>query len=259
VSVEHAEGDDTEERSRYAQREEGQETPLEEADSEVHRAQRIGYLGYRKRRHECGERASDQSERIARDVRRYGELEQDNPHESAAEAKESLPGDNLPGETSSTRAITIAAPAMEVWRWLVQIRLDRAGLYSYTAIENGLFRAGIHNTDRIVPEWQKLNRGDFVPATRPDWMGGRFADRAGWKVADIEAGRYLVLENWGTFLVRPIDANHCRLIVRSHGKRPPLWLAPLNFLVLEPGHFIMERKMMLGIKAARRGGRRTSE
>jgi hypothetical protein len=57
-----------------------------------------------------------------------------------------------------------------------------------------------------------------------------------------------VLENWGAFLVRPIDANHCRLIVRSHGKRPPLWLAPLNFLVLEPGHFIMERKMMLGIK-----------
>jgi hypothetical protein len=67
-------------------------------------------------------------------------------------------------------------------------------------------------------------------------------------VADIEPGRYLVLENWGTFLVRPIDANQCRLIVRSHGKRPPLWLAPLQFLLFEPGHFIMERKMMLGIK-----------
>jgi hypothetical protein len=105
------------------------------------------------------------------------------------EAKESLPGDNLPGETSSTRAITIAAPADEVWRWLVQIGQDRAGFYSYTAIENGIFLAGIHNTNQIVPEWQKRERGDFVPATRPAWMGGRFADRAGWKVADIEPGR----------------------------------------------------------------------
>jgi hypothetical protein len=167
---------------------------------------------------------------------------------TTAEVRESLPGDELPGRTMSTRAVTIDAPAEEVWRWMVQIGQNRAGFYSYTSIENGVFRAGIHNADRIVPEWQKLERGDFIHATRSDWMGGRFADRAGWRVADIEQGRYFVLENWGTFLVRPIDAEHSRLIVRSHGRRPPAWLEPLEFLILEPGHFIMERRMMLGIK-----------
>ena len=159
-----------------------------------------------------------------------------------------LPGDDLPGRTTSTRAVTINAPASEVWRWLVQIGQRRAGFYSYTWVENGLFGAGIHNTERIVPEWQQLETGDFVPAVRPDWMGGRYADRAGWRVADIEPGRYLVLEGWGTFFIERIDAESCRLIVRSHGPALPWWLAPVGVLVLEPGHFVMERKMMLEIK-----------
>jgi len=165
------------------------------------------------------------------------------------EAREPLPGDELPGRTTSTRAVTIQAPAEEVWRWLVQIGQDRAGFYSYTPIENGLFRAGIRNADEVVPEWQERKRGDFIRATRPDWMGGRYADRAGWRVADIEPGRHMVLEGWGTFLVRPIDERSCRLIVRSHAPAPPAWLRPLEAIVLEPGHFVMERRMMLRIKA----------
>ena len=165
-----------------------------------------------------------------------------------AEQEERLPGDELPGATIGTRAVTVYAPAGEVWRWLVQIGQDRGGFYSYTWVENGLFRAGIRNTDRIVPEWQERRKGDFVRSTRPDWMGGRFADKAGWRVADIAPGRYLVLEGWGTFLVRPIDGATCRLIVRSHGPALPWWTAPLDALVLDPGHFVMERKMMLEIK-----------
>lgn len=167
---------------------------------------------------------------------------------SREETREPLPGDELPGRTYGTRAVTIHAPASEVWRWLVQIGQDRGGFYSYTWVENGIFRAGIRNTDRIVPEWQERRPGEFVRAVRPDWMGGRFADRAGWRVADLEPGHYLVLEGWGTFFIRPIDDRTCRLIVRSHGPALPWWLAPLDFLVADPGHFLMERKMMLRIK-----------
>jgi hypothetical protein len=172
--------------------------------------------------------------------RRWGATEE--------ETREPLPGDDLPGRTTSTRAVTIHAPAEEVWRWLAQIGQDRGGFYSYTEVENGLFRAGIHNTDRIVPEWQERRRGDFIPAVHPDWMGGRFRARAGWRVADIRPGEYIVLEGWGTFLIRPLDPTTCRLIVRSHGPALPAWLAPLEVLLLDPGHFLMERKMMLGIK-----------
>ncbi|HUF36836.1 MAG TPA: hypothetical protein VMN37_12850 [Gemmatimonadales bacterium] len=38
-----------------------------------------------------------------------------------------------------------------------------------------------------------------------------------------------------TFLIRPIDETRCRLIVRSGGALP-WWLAPLQALVLDPGH-----------------------
>jgi hypothetical protein len=67
-------------------------------------------------------------------------------------------------------------------------------------------------------------------------------------VADIRPGEYIVLEGWGTFLIRPLDPTTCRLIVRSHGPALPAWLAPLEVLLLDPGHFLMERRMMLGIK-----------
>ena len=166
------------------------------------------------------------------------------------EIEKPLPGDEIMTRgASSIHAITIEAPRADVWKWLVQIGQDRAGFYSYTPIENGLFRAGIRNADEVVPEWQERKRGDFIRATRPDWMGGRYADRAGWRVADIEPGRHMVLEGWGTFLVRPIDERSCRLIVRSHAPAPPAWLRPLEAIVLEPGHFVMERRMMLRIKA----------
>jgi hypothetical protein len=52
---------------------------LEKTDSQVHGAQRLGYFGNGKRRQEPGERTADQSKRIARDVGRYGKLEQDHP------------------------------------------------------------------------------------------------------------------------------------------------------------------------------------
>ncbi len=71
------------------------------------------------------------------------------------EAREGLPGDELVAEpaTQVTRAITIRAPRDVVWRWVVQLGADRGGFYSYDWLEN-LFRLGIHNADRVVPEWQ---------------------------------------------------------------------------------------------------------
>ena len=54
------------------------------------------------------------------------------------EAGKPLPGDDLvpqPG-IESTRAITVHAPAGEVWPWLAQIGQDRGGFYSYEWLEN---------------------------------------------------------------------------------------------------------------------------
>jgi hypothetical protein len=51
-----------------------------------------------------------------------------------------------------------------------------------------------------------------------------------------------------TFALEELDESTTRLVVRVRGRYEPRWLAPLFYALLEPVHFLMERKMMLGIK-----------
>ena len=75
----------------------------------------------------------------------------------------------------------------------------------------------------------------------------------------VVPGRAMVLEGWGAFVIRPLDANTTLMHVRTRGTGQPefkmLPLAPVSLLAFEPAHFIMERGMLLGIKrrAERRG------
>jgi len=161
------------------------------------------------------------------------------------ELKMSLPGDGLVEhpKLNATHAITINAPAEDVWPWLVQVGQTRGGFYSYTWLEN-LVGCDMHNADQLVPEWQDLKVGDEV------WLHPKAPPL---KVLAIELGRAIVLENSWTFFLRPIDEHTTRLIIRGRGEfNPDLKNALLNFIlwrgVFEPAHFIMERKMMLGIK-----------
>src|SRR5207248_2313440 len=74
-----------------------------------------------------------------------------------------LPGDELvpQPEIQSTRAITVNAPAEEVWPWLAQVGQDRGGFYSYEWLEN-LAGCQMRNADRIHPEWQHREVGETV-------------------------------------------------------------------------------------------------
>ncbi|MEM8532269.1 MAG: hypothetical protein AAGF95_15595 [Chloroflexota bacterium] len=74
-----------------------------------------------------------------------------------------LPGDDLIPRpyTQSTRAITIAASARDIWPWIVQIGQERGGFYSYDWLEN-LIGLDIHSADRIRPELQHLQVGDLI-------------------------------------------------------------------------------------------------
>jgi len=148
-------------------------------------------------------------------------------------------------------AITIDAPVDSVWPWLVQLGQDRAGFYSYDWLERA-FGADIHNANRIVPAWQHRAEGDLVRAVQPSYLGGIFGKDLGWRVTQVEPGRALVLQNWGAFVVNPIDARTTRMHIRTRGRGVPtlsgIALTPLSLLVLEPAHFIMERGMLLGIK-----------
>jgi hypothetical protein len=148
-----------------------------------------------------------------------------------------LPGDDLVPEPGyqHTRAVTIRAPAEDVWPWLAQIGQDRGGFYSYEWLEN-LAGCEMRNADRIHPEWQDVKPGDPLAIMR-GW---------GTKLAAVDPGRALVIDGWGTYAVRPLDAGRSRLIARA---RHPAGLASLIYLLtIEIPHFIMERKMLLGLK-----------
>jgi hypothetical protein len=173
-----------------------------------------------------------------------------------------LPGDERAPDAHYRvdHGITIHAPASAVWPWLAQLGQDRGGFYSYDWLER-LFGDDIQNADRIHPEWQTIERGDLVRATQPSYLGGRFGD-LGWKVADVVPGRALILENWGAFVVQPVDSATSRLIVRTRGAGEPSFLGlvfgPLNVFVFEPAHFIMQRGMLRGIRDRAEQTARTS-
>ena len=129
--------------------------------------------------------------------------------------------------------------------------LPRAGYYSYAWIER-LQGLKVENSERILPEYQRLAVGDAL-----DQKGDMV-------VKAIEPGSFLVLgppdsiewlkSTWA-FGLYPFDGARTRLVTRvrarvalprlANGLRPvlsPLWAA------VDTGVFIMEREMLRGIK-----------
>ena len=168
---------------------------------------------------------------------------------SDAELRATLPGDDLVPNAHYTiqHAVTIRATPNEIWPWLVQLGQDKGGFYSYDWLER-LVGDKVRNADRVHPEWQTLKTGDLVRATQPDYLGGVFGPNIGWRVVRLEPERMLVLGGWGAFILEP-NGDSTRLIVRTRGAgKPNVSLAPFGLLVFEPAHFIMQRRMLLGIK-----------
>jgi hypothetical protein len=157
---------------------------------------------------------------------------------SPDDVRKPLPGDELAADDpiESTNVVTIDAPAEEVWPWLAQLGQDRGGFYSYEWLEN-LAGCRMHNADRIHPEWQRPRQvGETV---KLHWGFGL-------PVSIYEPGRAFGLKGWGTFVVEPIDKQRTRLLVRGHRKRG---LAGLyNVMLMQIPHFLMQRRMLLGIK-----------
>lgn len=134
-----------------------------------------------------------------------------------------------------TRAVTVHAPAEQVWRWLVQIGEDKAGFYSYDWLEK-LAGCRLRSADRVHEEWQNLEPGDTLQL----FFG------TGPEIESVDPPRSLVIKGWGAYVVEPVDQSSCRLVARSHVDRSPAAVGYL--LAMELPHAIMERKMMLGLK-----------
>jgi hypothetical protein len=144
-------------------------------------------------------------------------------------------------------AISIAAPAEQVWPWLLQMGQGRGGFYTHEWVEQ-LLGADIHNADRIVPEWQPLAVGDPIRLTPDPYFGqpGQVLT-----VAELDPPHALVLRQvmpngaigtW-TFVLIPKDERTTRLVIRRRAG-PPSWFDRLAV----PGYSFMDRGMLGGIK-----------
>lgn len=183
---------------------------------------------------------------------------------TAAEQLAPMPGDHLVERPrmTYTRAVTVRAPVGSVWPWLAQIGQGRGGLYSYDGLEN-LVRCDIHSADTLLPQHQTIAVGDLIrmgPEGYPCF-----------RVHQVEPPTVLVLvgadpkpphdvpgpddpAGAGTWqwVLRPLaDGTATRLVVRQRLTYPDgqnlLWH------MVEPVAFVMERRMLLGLRERAEG------
>jgi hypothetical protein len=162
------------------------------------------------------------------------------PEEVAA----AMPGDDLlpRAQYRATRAITVRAVPEDVWPWLVQVGVGRAGWYADDLLDN-FARPSVR---QIVPELQDLHVGQWLA-----WVPHP-TERTAFVVDSYAAPEWLLWRHpcrtWAWGLVRLPDGR-TRLVSRMRTLYE--WHRPLSVvtvLLMEIADFSMMRRMLLGIR-----------
>jgi hypothetical protein len=165
-----------------------------------------------------------------------------------ADVARPMVGDDLlpQADLVTTHAVGIPADPTDVWPWIVQMGLGRAGWYSYDLVDN----LGRPSATRVHPEWQDLAEGDRIPVLPTD----PHARRAGFEVVHLDPPHELVWRAGGTswtfvwdWEVVPVDAG-CRLVVRTRVGVDVTGVGRAVALAAAPGHWVMQRRQLLGIR-----------
>jgi hypothetical protein len=164
---------------------------------------------------------------------------------TAEEIERRMPGDEIlpDADLQTTRAVSIEAPPEAIWPWLVQMGpRPRAGAYTYDWIER-MLGIDIKNTDRILPEYQRLEAGEHLALNQKG---------QGIAVREVVPERFLVLQwvpaqstwTFGLYPQRGVTRLVSRNRLRVRGVASRVFMTGF----MEPGSLVMERKMLLGIK-----------
>ena len=180
---------------------------------------------------------------------------------TGVERRRVLPGDDLVPEPQivTDHSISIAAPAEDVWPWLLQMGWHRGGWYTYRWVDQLLFPDNDASAETILPQYQDLQTGDLIPDGRPEaecYFVVRILDRDRLMVLQSTshlppgmAQRPGVKLNWTwTFELEP-EGYHCtRFHFRSRIRLQPWWLREAYRLLLVPADYLMAGSMCQGIK-----------
>lgn len=159
------------------------------------------------------------------------------------EVERAMPGDGIVAGPSfdATRAVTIDASPEDIYPWIVQMGLGRAGWYSYDWVDN----LGRQSAMVILPELQRIEEGDVIPIDP-----GR---RHGFRVRGFVQNEWVLWGDregtvtwcWGLY---PIDEKSTRLVARVRVKYD--WMHPSIFfnMFFDVGDIVMMRRCLIGIR-----------
>jgi hypothetical protein len=165
-----------------------------------------------------------------------------------------LPGDDLVtvANIRTTKGITIQASPRQIYPWLLQLGVDRGGMYSYDRLEN-IFGLNVHTTEQIIPAYQDVQVGDFWRFTPKDYV---LNPGPGLYVRRLVENEAVILcfgmegkpeepciDSW-QFVLVPQEDGSTRLLLRSNMAIKPELPIKLTYYI----QFIMERKMMLTLR-----------
>jgi hypothetical protein len=154
-----------------------------------------------------------------------------------------LPGDSIvqKPDFNGTRGISIHSTPELIWQWIIQIGSKRAGWYSIDWMDN----AGIKSSNKILPEFQIIEVGQFIPFT-PDQKNGMW-------VKEFKEYEYILWtdkESKASWLwqLNPSENRTTRLLTRLRTKYnwKGIWI--IYYILYDIGDIIMMSKCMKGIK-----------
>jgi Polyketide cyclase / dehydrase and lipid transport len=133
------------------------------------------------------------------------------------------------------RAVDVAAPAAEVFRWLCQLR---AAPYSYDWIDNG----GRRSPRKLTPGLEQLEAGQRVMTI--------------FRLVEFEPGRSITIVHdgpvfgrvAGTYEVTPAGARASRLLARLVVRYPAGLRGAALSAVLPAGDLVMMRRQLLNLR-----------
>ena len=180
---------------------------------------------------------------------------------TAEERRRRMPGDEIVSHPQmvTNHAVTIDAPAQDIWPWLTQMGWHRGGWYTPRWVDRLLFPANWPSVDHLDPGLVRdLAAGDTIPDGPPG--------TAWFVVEEVRPPHTLLLHStthvpasWREKAGASIDwtwsfdlteapRDRTRVHLRVRGRLAPWWLTAGYVATIVPADYVMAMGMLRGLR-----------